>query len=429
MGSTLADWTLLLIYSQYLELLQHSHPALSVLEVAVESEEDDSTLTTSSLLLQQSNLAGLAKIWDVSTAYRNETVSKTGTGSEGSLKILDFGEDLPADTTENHYDLLIASSLGLSSYASNPAEAVSRMCKVVKQGGLMGILTADSMLSSIQPVLDASNLETIVLHRAEMGASLVIAKKSHGSRIERMANGTTNGMAEEEQTQITLIQAANPTEAAVAVASGLIASLEKHGYETCTFSWGLKDISTLADKSCISLLEFQRPLLRDLGSEDFESVKKLLLETKNLFWVTALDDPGAAMIDGLVRVVRNETPGLNMRIFHADEPSAPAERLAKMISKAFLWTGEDNEFSVKDGFVHTCRVEEDAVLNEEINGLLPGASKTVASLPLGQVQYPVKLGVRTPGMLSSVCLEPDESAEEELEPDFVEIKTKATALK
>jgi hypothetical protein len=420
-----------------LELLHHSSPASSVLEVAAEAEGNDSTPTkTTTPLFQRSDLACLAKTWDVTTASRR---SKTETEQNPSIQVLDFGQDLPEDMAQNHYDLLVAADLGQGSYASNLAEAVGRMCQVVKEGGTICILVPDSVLERIQSVLEGNTMETTLSYRADAGLGLVISKKcpvpkTNGTTIG-MTNGTANGMtsgtAGSEEMQITLVLAPNPTEVALAVASRLIASLRRHGYETRVFSLG-SDMSSLAGKSCISLVEIQNPLLREVSAEDFESVKKLILETKDLFWVTALDDPGASMIDGLVRVVRNETPGLNLRVFHADEPSslaAPAERLAELMTKAFLWAGEDNEFQVRGDLVHTCRVEEDTALNEEINGLLPGASKTVASLPLGKVQYPVKLCVRTPGMLSSVCLEPDDSAAMELEPDFVEIQTMATALK
>jgi zearalenone synthase (highly reducing iterative type I polyketide synthase) len=370
---------------------------------------------------------------------------------DATLEVLDFGQDLPADTPRNDYDVLILSDVNFGTYTSNPAEAIDRMCKVVKQDGTMCILATESILQRIQPGLDANRMETTVLHCADAGPSLIVSKRclmpstaetSNGATngmTNGVANGTTNGTTKgmtevatgTERMQITIIQAANPTEMALAVTSSLTAAFKEHDYETQVFSWG-SDVSALAGKSCISLLEFQQPLLQDLSAQNFESVKKLLLETSKLFWVTALDDPAAAIIDGLVRVVRNETPGLNVRIFHADEQSslfASPERLADTMAKTFLWVGEDNEFRVRDNLVHVCRVEEDTVLNDEINGLLPGAAKTITSLPLGDVKYPLKLCVRSPGMLSSVCLEPDESAETELEPDFIEIYTQATALK
>ncbi|KAL2020286.1 hypothetical protein VTK56DRAFT_8610 [Thermocarpiscus australiensis] len=310
------------------------------------------------------------------------------------------------------------------------------MCMVVKEGGTVSMLVPNGALARIQTPLEASHMEVTVLQdvgREDAAPSpspepsLVIAKKA----TVPLPNETNGIDATAEPRQVvTIVQAANPTEEARVLTFKLIESLEKHGCETSVFSWG-SDMSTLAGKSCISLLEVQNPLLVDLSADDFAAVKKLLLETAQLFWVTALDDPGTAMIDGLVRVVRNETPGLRLRVFHADEqPSlAQVKRLADVMTRAFLWTGEDNEFQVRDGLVHVSRIEEDTALNEEIYSLLPGAEKTVVSLPLKEIQCPVKLCVRSPGMLSSVCLEADDEAETELEPDYIEIQVKATALK
>jgi hypothetical protein len=415
---------------QYLGLLYHANPTLSVLEIAADPD---------TLLFQQGDLAKLAKIWDVNTAIPDKTLIKKESEQEESLKVLDFGNDPPEDAPEEQYDILVASDAAQLLYAPSLAEAIGRMCKVLKQDGTFCFLATDSMLSSIQSAMDVSNLKTTVYHGVDTG--LVVAKKLSVAKTNGTTNGLTNSHTEEHtnghtngvtsEPEITIILAANPTEMALAVASKLVTSLQKHHYETRVFSWG-PEISALTGKSCISLLEFEKSLLRDLRAEDFEPFKKLILETKSLFWVTALNDPSTAMIDGLVRVVRNETPGLNVRVLHADEPSSlvtPAERLADLLAKAFLWDGEDKEFQVKGDVLHICRAEEDMVLNEEINDLLPGSTKTIVEVPLGEIQYPVKLCVRSPGMLSSVCMEPDESAEAELDPDFVEIETKATSLK
>ncbi len=396
---------------------------MTVLEVAAESSHQESTPTS---LLEKGLLTRVAKTWDISTTYRHDTSLE----QEANLEVLDFSQVLPANAEES-YDVLIASNI--DKHVSNSLEELERMSKVVKQGGSMCLLATETVLARIQPYLDAIQMETIVLRNVEDSTAapshhpnLVIAKK----RVISQTNETkgANG-AETTLPHITLIQAANPTELAQAVALQLSALLENHGYQTKLFSWG-SDVSALAGKSCISLLEIQQSLLLDLGADDFESVKRLLIETAKLTWVTALADPSAAIIDGITRVVRNETPWLSLRVFHADEASvATAELLANMISKCFLWTGPDSEFKAIGEILNVSRLEEDMELNEEVHGLLPETSSTVSSVPLKDVPYPVKLCVRSPGMLSSVCLEIDDSTEAELEPDYVEIDIKATALK
>ncbi|KFA49985.1 hypothetical protein S40293_05963 [Stachybotrys chartarum IBT 40293] len=459
--------------SEYLQLLHHASPALSVLEVAADLD---------SPLFQQSGLANLAQTWDVSIAIPDENPINENIQPE-SIKILDFGKEFPEDTPKEQYDVLVLSNAVQLSSTLDLGQAIARMCKVVKQNGTLFFLITDSIFTDIQSVMDAIDME-ITIHRS-IDTNLIVAKKpsiprpngntndlangtvdnhikglSNGltnehtdglfngyinghtnghtnGQVSRHTNGYLNGFsngatndAKDLETEAIIILATNPTVLALAVASNLVAILQKHHCEVGVFSWR-PDVSPLKGKSCISLLELEKSFLKDLRAQDFEPLKKLILETKSLFWVTALNDPSNAMIDGLVRAVRNETPGLDVRVLHADESSslfAPAQRFADLLAQAFLWDGQDNEFRVKDDILHTSRVKEDTVLNEEINSLLPGATKAVAEAPLGEIEYPVKLCVRSPGMLSSVCMKPDESAETELEPDFIEIETKATAL-
>lgn len=411
--------------------MHHANPALSVLEVATDINDT---------AFQQADLARLAKTWDVTTAVVDEAVKNDNTAPPGQLKVLDFRQDVPADVSKDQYDMVCVSSAALGLYSDQTTEAVGRICETVKQGGTLCFLATSSMVCSIQSVLDSNHMLKSLLHipAGDRGPGLVIVKKGDTSSTNGTSGALMNGTNGANGTNgtlpgrdITVLLASDPTAMALTVAVNLISRLQEHHYKTRVFRWG-SDVSDLAGRDCISLLEVGKPLLRDLAADDFEPLKKLILEAKSLFWATVLNDPSSALIDGLVRVIRNETPGLDVRVFHADEPSshpAPENFVAGLMSRAFIWTGVDNEFQVKDDVLKICRAEEDADLNGEIDGLLPGAAKTITRVPLGQIEYPVKLSVQSPGMLSSVCLEPDESAEAQLESDFVEIQTKASALK
>lgn len=244
----------------------------------------------------------------------------------------------------------------------------------------------------------------------------------HGNGI----NGI-NGHAEPDR--ITLIQPTKLTDTARAVASDISTVLEGHGYELDAFSWG-SDVSSLAGKTCISLLELQDPILQNLTESDFESIKKLILASASIFWITAFDDPSSSMIDGLARVVRNETPGLSLRTFHAGGAFLSfSARLANLVSTAFTSKSEEDEYSVKDDLLHISRIEEDVALNDQINDLLPGAAPTVTNLALKDADFGLKMCIQTPGMLDSICMEIDELAGTVLEPNYVEIQVKASSVK
>jgi hypothetical protein len=369
------------------------------------------------------------KTGSVTIAYQNVAV-KTKLEIDPELKqstaveLLDVSQETSAEMPKDRaYDVILTSSL--SSSVPKPDIVVETITRLLKKDGKMCILEADNLTDETQDLLHKAHMETMVIHNVEETQSqqlnLVIAKKTEVSHV----NGTTETSGHEH---VMLIQVADPSEAAQAIASDLAASLERSGYTAIPFIWG-SDMSHLSGKSCISLVELETPLLRDLTDKDFASVQQLVLGASNILWVVGFDDPSAAMVDGLARTVRNETPGLSFRTFHAEEQYSSSASLGDLIGRVFSSTTEDDEFLVRGHLLHVSRIEEDEALNEQINDILPDAQERISSMPLGQAQYPTKLCIRNPGMLDSLCLEPDDLPGTKLEDNFIEIQVKATVLK
>ena len=108
--------------------------------------------------------------------------------------------------------------------------------------------------------MDATVLRGV--EEADATSFVVAKKRSTGvASTNGLTNGHTNGASGPE---ITLILASRPTEGALAVASKLINLLHGRDYQTRLFSWGQSDVSALAGKSCISLLE-TKPVRLQLG--------------------------------------------------------------------------------------------------------------------------------------------------------------------
>ena len=394
--------------AEYVRLLHHSNPALSVLEVA----SDPSPLTTGEL----SQISKTGKV----TISCNDPDLKTaldGNAHDASVEILDFTQELSSDSLKDRsYDVVLLSDIG--SFDQETDVALSNIAKVLSPGGSVCFLADKDAVAKFQSTSYANEIQTTVYQSADR--SFVIGRKS------KSTDGT-NGHAEPDR--ITIIQPPELSEKAQAVASAISTALEVHGYKIDTFSWG-SDISSLASKTVISLLELQSSILEDLSKSDFKNIKKVVLDSASVFWVTAFDAPSSSMIDGLARVVRNETPGLSLRTFHASEASlSSSSRLAKLVSTAFNAETEEDEYQIKDDVLQVSRIQEDVVLNEQINDLLPDAISTVNSMPLKDAKFPLKMGIQTPGMLDSIIMELDELAETELGPDYVEIQTKASAVK
>ena len=336
----------------------------------------------------------------------------------------DLSQHLPAGKIEKgKYDLVLAPDL--SFFESEPELVLKNMTNIMKDGGKLCIAVTNDLLDHYTAFFDAMPTKRTIFHSSEAAqasqSSLLIVEKT-----EVYTNGVNESS---EPERITLINAADRSESAQMLTRELSYSLEQHGYATASFVWG-SDVSKLAGQSCMSLLELERPLLRDLSEKDFTYIKKIILDTSSLFWVTGIDDPESAMIDGLARVVRNEIPGLLLRTFHSENSSlAPAAPLAESISRAFASKTQDDEFRVKDDLLQTSRIEEDTDLNKQISNLLPDAPEIISSMPLGRAGDPLKLCVQSPGILDSICMKVDESAETALETDSIEIRVKATALK
>ncbi|KAI0186908.1 hypothetical protein F4808DRAFT_469206 [Astrocystis sublimbata] len=374
--------------------------------------------TAEAMRRAQDDIANLTRTWDITVAFQGEASSKTNNDLT-PLKVVDFGHDICNQLSQDPYDLaLLTTSTPIS------ADDLVNICKAVKPGGTLCFSATRHSLVALQPVLDANDLDVGIWvgRGSDEDVRLVVARKMLPSQTDPTEDGA--------ERDVMLLQAREPTKSASILASHLTKAINQCHQKVRIFHLG-DDLSLLEGKSCISLLEYQQSFLHDIEEEDFDALKRIVLTTKDVLWVTAFDDPSSAMIDGLIRVVRNETPGLKFRLFHADNPSSLSlseSRLADLIKQTFLSTGEDDEFQIRSGLVHISRVDEDPELSDEVARQLPDGKKSVVSMPVGDVNGPVKLCVRSPGILSTLCLEPDDAAETDLQCNFIEIDTKATAI-
>ncbi|KAK2758599.1 Type I Iterative PKS [Arachnomyces sp. PD_36] len=405
--------------SEYLQLLHHSNPALSILEILPGSQTSSSRVLSAELngferILRTGSLTIAYQDAAVKAKLENDPNLKQST----AIELLDTSEGFAAEQWRDQaYDVIIAS--GLSDTATK------LITNLLKKDGRICVLEAESFTDGAQDLLHKAHMETAIIRNigevSSQKLNLIIAKNADVPYI----NGTTEASGHKH---ITILQMPNPSQFSQDVAADLSMRLETSGYTPTLFIWGT-DTSQLIGKKCISLVEMDKPLLRDLTENNFTSLKQLILGLTDIFWVVGFDDPSASMIDGLARTVRNETPSLSFRIFHTGSPRSPiTTSLGDLIGKAFDSKTGDDEFLVKDNLLHVGRIEEDMALNGRINDMLPGASKRISTVPLGHIQYPTKLCIRNPGMLDSLCLEPDELPATDLADDFIEVRVKATAL-
>lgn len=190
------------------------------------------------------------------------------------------------------------------------------------------------------------------------------------------------------------------------------------------------DLEDLNDKECICLMELEKPLLEDIGDEDFAKIQKLVSSPLRLLWVTSLDTPAGALAVGMARSIRNEIAGKQFRtVSIQDKSTGTLENLTQLLVQLAITPTIDSEFLEEDGVLKTCRLIEDASLDEIVSQTRAEGKDRIESVPLEKAIGPQKLAIQNQGMLDSICLEADDLAAMALGDDEVEIEVKATGLK
>lgn len=406
-----------------MKLLHHTNPGLSVLEISTGSDNLSPIILGPGL----DGIEKIVKTGDYTVSCTDETAKTkldeflSAQGKGISAKLLDISQDLTAQEIKDQaFDLVIAFNLGTN--VKSLETAVQNIKKIIKKRGRVCLVEAIHLSSQLASLMSKSGLTpTLTVHDFE---------DAQFRQLDLMVYTADQVMQNDGQSgEITLIEAPDQGGFAQSTSKCIAKNLAQNGYKTNRFTWG-SDVSVLNGKTCIALVELENSILQNLGEGDFKILKDLVLEAKSILWVVGFgDDPSANMIDGLVRVVRNETPGLSFRTFHAGDRSLSTNKLGELISHVSLSSSPDTEFEVKDGLLNVGRIHEEEGLNNEIHQLVSGTDNEIAKAPLGQAPYPLKLCIPNPGILDSLCFEPDDLPETELEPEKIEIEVKATALK
>ena len=344
-------------------------------------------------------------------------------GEEVKYAVFDINQNPETqELGDRKFDIIVA--VNISNAVKHLDPALSNARKLLKESGevLLVEITSSGSFATLESQLTRNGFRSPTTFQDFEDPKL--------QQVCLLAAGIESGAeVTKAGKEVVLLEAANPSETARAVSAKLTNALGELSYRTTSFAWG-SDASALKNKSCIALTELDSSLISTLSEQDFTFLKKLISEAASTLWVVGLDDPSGEMISGLARVVRNETPGLSFRTLHTNSISLRSpENFAELASRVFMSNTSDDEFRIREGIISISRIEEDAPLNDKIERLLPHADKKIDRMPLSQAPGPYKLCVQTPGMLDSLCFEPDELPHTELEHDKIEIQVKATALK
>ncbi|KAL9581646.1 MAG: hypothetical protein Q9212_003778, partial [Teloschistes hypoglaucus] len=215
-------------------------------------------------------------------------------------------------------------------------------------------------------------------------------------------------------------------------------SLKQQGdsMDLCTLSEAasLEDIST---RHFIMIRDLETPLLPDIDSESFSALQRLLTCAGRILWVTrggndSVSSVYHAMADGLCRTSceENQSVSLVKLALATTKQASAATDIAHIVNvfRSSTWGHESGtiepELLEMDGLLHINRTRVADKLDDHI---FERTTEPVRLQEFG-AGFPLKLNVKTPGLLDSMEFIEDQDAEKPLAPEEVLIEVRAIGL-
>ncbi|KAI4194227.1 MAG: hypothetical protein LQ350_007892 [Teloschistes chrysophthalmus] len=216
-------------------------------------------------------------------------------------------------------------------------------------------------------------------------------------------------------------------------------SLKQQGdsMDMCTLSEAasFEDISA---RHFIMIRDLETPLLPDIDAESFSALQRLLTSAGRILWVTrggndSVSSVFHAMADGLCRTSceGNQSVSLVKLALATTEQASVATDIAHIVNvfRSTTWGHESGSIEPElleiDGLLHINRTRVADKLDDHI---FERTTNPVRLQEFG-ADFPLKLNVKTPGLLDSMEFVEDEDAENPLAPDEVLIEIRAIGLK
>ncbi|GLA60097.1 hypothetical protein AtubIFM54640_011528 [Aspergillus tubingensis] len=189
----------------------------------------------------------------------------------------------------------------------------------------------------------------------------------------------------------------------------------------------------------VALLELDQPFLYDIGSQTYDSFKRLFLGATRILWVTFAGGTRAGrpeyhVIHGLTRALRHENPALNATVLALEPKNGQLSQwhlriLTTIVSEKAIdpkpWIS-DIEYLELDGCLQIPRVVPYPTVT---HGLSIRSSSHNSGLRLIKDCPPLELTLNSVGILDSLSFtEENTHALAPLAPDEVEIRTHAMGI-
>lgn len=195
------------------------------------------------------------------------------------------------------------------------------------------------------------------------------------------------------------------------------------------------DDLVLKGRVCFILERSEAPILRDISTSCFESMKRILVNARSTTWISldasnTLRSPDSAMAHGLGRVLRNERPEAPFVTIALEShltDGRVAENICKIALAALQKDKEDNEPAYEEykGLLHISRLTGDRVLSDNLRAI---TQKSITGNTTWSIKRPLKLSVGSPGILDTLQFVEDDAYDQPLADDEVEIQVFAMGM-
>jgi acyl transferase domain-containing protein/NADPH:quinone reductase-like Zn-dependent oxidoreductase len=356
--------------AQYIRVLSHKNPQLSILELGAGAGV--ATLTVLRALGgENGNPANFRQY--IYTDNMNESSKQaakrlTGWGSLIKFKTLDIEGDVVSQGFEtNSHDVVV-----IAHGISQKSLALKNIHSILKEGGRIVVIG-----NAEQQEWDSQLREN-----GFSGADLVIKTNAGPDNtiiVSQVAKKRTVAVKE-----VLVIAEEEESGVSVAKLTGLLQNADIKVNVT-TFSQAQPDA-----KTCIVLSDMTSPILEKPDSKTWEILKSTFIKSEGVLWVTrgaliASSNPNANLVTGFARTARSEngestivTLDLDCQIIQSGD--AAAETIFSIFSERLTngpsSPGKDVEYAERDGLLLIPRVKEASVTNMEIDSLLAGPVPT-----------------------------------------------------
>ena len=452
-------------FERYLELLAHKNPNMRILEIG--SGTGGTTAKILSLLTPDpggvpggSPRFSFYRYTDISQAFFEEAQENFRRHrTRMSYGILNIEIDPASQGYESEdYDLIIAANVLHATKDINATMKHVRQLlrpggklmmyeptrpEILRTGFVAGLLSGWWLgieeYRQWSPSVTSQKWHEILIDNSFSGVDLNFPDFVHDACQEGsiiISTATTH----EEQDHLEAIIVIDLSSVVQTEAAEALVSLSKsHGVlecETCSLE---QAASRPHVTSCahVFLQELERPLLYSIVPHYFSKVQHLLGLSSGVLWVTSGGGsspkaPEFNIIDGLLRVVRNERPTVKFSTLALETKGAPTEYQIQSVYRSLLRISSkvedcqcEPEYVERNGLLHIPRAIQLESLSQTLYMRSLPQQSTVQTIG-GSV--PLKLALGSPGLLDTLHFIEDKERSLTLGTDEVEIEVHAIGM-